>query len=193
MKQAARKLPHVVRCFDDLGQLPDFLMKAHAVSCRSWQAKRLGMAVSPQPADHPLLAFAAEMGALRSYVLEQNEQPIAFAICTQWNGGFLYDRVGFDPAFSEYSPGKVLLYRIIEDLLGRNTPRTFDFGEGDSEYKRIFGTRSCLTAPLALVRPAARPRLLMGGVRVCRALSRGTRATLKRFGLFQHLRQLYRG
>lgn len=48
---------------------------------------------------------------------------------------YLFLMSGFDPRFSSLSPGSLLLYHTIKDLIGRGV-RIFDFKCGDETYKK---------------------------------------------------------
>ncbi len=67
--------------------------------------------------------------------LTAGKTPIAFRY------GFIVDNVyydyqtGYDPHYSEWRPGFVLLAMIVPDLIGRGVKR-FDFLRGDEPYKR---------------------------------------------------------
>src|SRR5207249_4733299 len=111
-------------------QVDEFLDQAHRVSRQSWQAKRLGVRIRNTPEERAYYEFLASQGALRSYVLEHRGRPVAFEFGIQWNGRFVFEETGYDAAFAGHSPGTVLLFRILEDLIARDTPELLDFGYG---------------------------------------------------------------
>jgi CelD/BcsL family acetyltransferase involved in cellulose biosynthesis len=49
---------------------------------------------------------------------------------------------GYDPALAQLRVGTFVLMKLIEDLCADETVGTVDYGFGDAEYKRRFGTRS---------------------------------------------------
>ena len=51
----------------------------------------------------------------------------------------------------EYSPGKVLLYLLIEDLCNHRPPKCLTFFEGGAPYKDVFGTGVLEDASVLLV------------------------------------------
>ena len=53
---------------------------------------------------------------------------------------YVFLMTGFDPRFAELSPGSLLLYHTIRDLIGRNV-KLFDFKCGDEAYKRRWANR----------------------------------------------------
>lgn len=122
-----------------IDDVPEFLEGAVKVSRRSWQHKVLGERVRADESGRRSLEDLASRGVLRCYLLECRGAPCAFVIGYQYCGVYQYAEIGFDEDFAEYSPGTVLLFHIIEDLHEHNPPTTFNFGVGDSTYKRRFG------------------------------------------------------
>src|SRR5207237_6879985 len=54
-------------------------------------------------------------------------------------GGVVYDwNTGLDPAYDQFSVGKVLLYHWIEDLFRRPEVAEFNFMRGESDFKKMF-------------------------------------------------------
>jgi Acetyltransferase (GNAT) domain len=192
LRQRAKKLDHSLACFAARESVPELLEKAHHVSKRSWQGKRLGVRIRNTPEERSFYEFLASQGALRSYVLEQKGCPLAFEIAVQWNGYFVSEETGYDSAFSPYAPGTVLLFRILQDLIARDTPRLVDFGFGDGEHKRLFGNWQTASGSVFLIRRSFRPMLAMRIERLRRNLSRKLRAASKGLRIFLTLRRLYR-
>jgi hypothetical protein len=49
-----------------------------------------------------------------------------------------YDNVGYDPQFAKLNPGKVLLFKILQELHGSRAVPQLEFGRGMAEYKLLF-------------------------------------------------------
>ena len=69
-------------------------------------------------------------------------KPIAYAFCRMHNDIITYALLGYDPAFSNWSPGTILLLLVIERLFTQGIFRVFDFGGMAAEYKSFFATGS---------------------------------------------------
>ena len=68
-------------------------------------------------------------------VLKLNDQPIAIHLGIQFSGRFYYLLPAYNFDYQVYSPGKILLHRIIQEAV--NTKNVvFDFTVGGEEYKR---------------------------------------------------------
>jgi CelD/BcsL family acetyltransferase involved in cellulose biosynthesis len=135
----------------------------------------------------------ADRGWLRSYVLTCGDVPVCFIIGAQDDATYYYERIGYDPTWHEHSPGKVLLFKVIEDMYAERTPKWFDFGTGDSEYKRVFGTEQYDELNVYLLRKSvymAAARATHSSVGV---VDRAVRRVLDRYQLRQRVRHLLRG
>ncbi|WP_437313459.1 GNAT family N-acetyltransferase [Sorangium sp. So ce385] len=173
-------------------ELPRFLEQAGIVAARSWQGRCLGQSVDEEAALRKLEAFA-ERGWLRGYLLLDGDAPVAFVIGLLDEGTYYYERVGYDPAWAAYQPGTVLLLMILEDLCADGVPRTLDFGYGDSEYKRLFSTRSYDELTVRLVRKSASMVVPYVTHAACWSGAALIRKGLDRFALREKVRRLLRG
>ena len=174
-------------------QVPEFLEAAHTISKRTWQSEKLGLRIQNNEQELHFFVELAMRQSLRSYLLFVDNKPAAFLIGTQHNGLFSYEEVGYDREFADRSPGQVLLLQVLDDLLGDNPPRVFDFGGGAADYKQLFATTTSASGTLWLVPPGVRPQLCLAYLRACRFVDRTARAVAKKLGATTLLRQLIRG
>lgn len=99
-------------------------------------ALRIGIEDTPQW--RAILTSSADLGLLRTWFLMDDDRPIAFAIGTVVGTRYFLEDFGYAPAFAKWSPGKNMLYRVLEQLCEQGVER-LDFGFGDAQYKRVFG------------------------------------------------------
>jgi hypothetical protein len=197
-----RKLHHEIRRLEQqcagalrvsvittVAELDAFVKAAKLISSVSWQGTVLGLLIHPESAQRLLLLRLAERGWLRCYLLSGGEQPIAFVIGRQAQGVFYYDQVAYDGAWSEWSPGKVLLLKILEDLHGSGRFDWLDFRHGDAEYKKQFSTESYDEGGLLLVRSNLRNLLPFLLYRLSLWFSHSVRHGLKRVNLIETVRR----
>lgn len=189
---AARRLPHDLWRYTGPQDVEAFLTAAAQVTERSWQGKRLGHRLGPSERFRSHFQALARLGALRSYVLHHQDRPVAFVYGWQWNGRFEYEEIGYDPALAERAPGRVLLYRVLEDLIADRTPDQLDFGCGDAEYKRSFGTHETTSGPMVIASNSVKTQLWSGFHQTRAVVDRGMRELLQRTGLYEQARRLYR-
>jgi hypothetical protein len=133
-------------------QVQFFLDAATSVSRNSWQHTAKGIQMEHSTEEAERYAVFAHQGVLRCYLLLCKGEAVAFVRGFQFGGVYYYSRTGFDADLNNYAPGKVLLYLLLEDLHKHNPPYTFNFQEGDYEYKRHFATDCRPKTDLLLVR-----------------------------------------
>jgi len=129
-----------VYCRED--QVDEFLERAQQVAITTYQW-RLGLPkIEATPVLRRRLTGLARRGLWRSYILYIREVPAAFCYATIRYGALEYEIIGHDPRFRSVAPGKVLLYRIVEDLFATRIVDQLSFGMGPADYKRLFATAS---------------------------------------------------
>lgn len=137
-------------------QVGPFLRQAKAVSEKSWQHRLLGERIGSGEYGEDSLADLARRGVLRSYLLTAGDRPCAFVFGHQHDKVFQYAEIGFDESLPpSASPGKVLLYLLIEDLCKHDPPVVLNFGVGDAQYKQHFGNGHGTDAAVTLCRRTA--------------------------------------
>ena len=161
-------------------QVPLFIEQADRVSAQSWQAAALGMAGHSNETERIRLTRIAEAGWLRSYVLQCGGVPVAFVLGYQYGDAYYHDETAYDQSWAKWGPGTVLNLMLIEDLFGENRPAVLDFGFGDNEYKRVFGSRTG-DACVAFISDArrARGRTIVERQMLLARLEQGVRAGLR--------------
>ena len=169
----------------ELRQPPDwqpYEQRIEALMNRTWQARHLGHTL--RMADQ--IAVAAR-GWMRSFVLTAGDRVVAFVLCYQGMGTLFYEQLGYDETLGKFSPGTILLHRVLEYLPDRDPPAFVDFGEGEADYKQFFANDTIQVSSLLLVRRTMRWRRLFavgGGVR---RMDRLTRLMIEKVHLKQWL------
>jgi CelD/BcsL family acetyltransferase involved in cellulose biosynthesis len=149
-----------IRRVHDPSQVPEFLEAAAEISKNSWQQRVLGDRLSDDERTRQSLSDLAGRGLLRSYLLISGSDPTAFLIGYQYRGVFNSGELGYDQRYSDYSPGTVLWYLLLEDLHGDPSMTLLNFGMGDAAYKRRFGNDQSSDASWLVMRRSPRNRLL---------------------------------
>ena len=89
---------------------------------------------------------------LRFAVLELDGRALAWAFGFEANGKFLLYQHTFDVDAWDYTPGEVLLWKLLEYAKG-SIPREFDFGSGAEAYKNRFTNYQRETCRIFFQRP----------------------------------------
>jgi CelD/BcsL family acetyltransferase involved in cellulose biosynthesis len=103
-------------------------------------------------------------GALRLWCVLEGERFVAVQVVMAAGGELAYWNGGWDAEYAEYRPGAFALLAAIEDGFTRGD-RRFDFGGGDSAYKRRFATANepiawSVLVPAGVRHPLTRLELL---------------------------------
>ncbi len=190
LRKRVKKIGNVkLEAITTADQVPDFLQKCHEISKQSWQSQHFGLRIKNNEQEQRRLTFLAEVGALRSFLLYREGKPIAFEIAHQYRGIAIGEESAYLRELAEFSPGQVAQVLAFESLIESNTPTLYDFGSGDSEYKRFFGNDiSQMTEIWIMPRGVIRSSCI-NYIRFCRFANRMARRVLTRLGLMNKLRQ----
>jgi CelD/BcsL family acetyltransferase involved in cellulose biosynthesis len=119
--------------------LEQFLADARAVAEKTYQHS-LGAAITEGAALQNLIELAAARDWFRGWVLSIDSKPAAFWHGIAWRNVFSIGVPGYEPDYAHLRVGTYVLMKAVEDLCGDEAVDTLDFGFGDAEYKRRFGT-----------------------------------------------------
>jgi hypothetical protein len=139
-------------------QVDSFYESAFSVAEKSWQHKNLGRCVEETTLYRNNLQNLARLGALRAYLLKCGGRPCAFAIGYQYQDILQIEQSAYSQDFSDFAPGTVLFYLMLEDLYRYRTPRFLNHGTGVSQHKRHFSNRETVDTAVYLFRPTVRNR-----------------------------------
>jgi hypothetical protein len=169
-------------------ELEAFHREAHLLSKRTYQSRLLGTGLPGQDAFARLISS----GEARGYLLFHGERPVAYIFSPIRDGHVMYEFVGYDPDYSQWSPGTILQYLALESLFREGRFRTFDFTEGEGPHKEFFANRSIPCADLFFFRPGLKHETLLRCMAGLRTLSRWGVWSLERTGLKGRVKKLLR-
>jgi hypothetical protein len=129
-----------LRTYRDASESERIFRDIGAVAARTYQ-HGLGVAFAQTEAQRQLTLELMNRGLFRAYVLHLDGEPVAFWHGHAYRGVFSTGVPGFDRAHAELRVGNYVLLKLIADLCADPAVRTLDYGFGDAEYKRRFGTR----------------------------------------------------
>lgn len=193
LRRQQRKLGGEVLRFTDADRVDEFLALAHTVSLKTWQTRTIGLRVGNTEFEREAYRLAASENRFRSYVLVKDGQPISFAIGTTAESRFHLEEIGYDPAFSEWSPGMTLLCHMLDDFYRDQPPRLFDFGGGDAAYKRTLANSESRSATLWLIAPGWRRQGAMRLFQWVRSFLKSSHRLLGEGDFRARLRRMLRG
>ena len=148
--------------------------------------RALGVSFGDTQKDRQRTRVSFEHGWFRGYVLYLDGVPRAFHHGELYRGRFRHGRPGYDPDYAHLRIGTYLLLRVFEDLIAHPEASVVDYGVGDADYKRRFGTRSWREGSVVVYAPTFRAlrvnvirTTLLGAVRLAKRIF-GKGATYQR-------------
>ena len=177
-------------------QVSDHMFReVESIAERTYQ-RGLGFGFRDTPEMRQRWELATSKGWLRVSILYVGGKPCAYWNAMMYERTLLGDHVGYDPAYSNYSPGMYLLLGSISDLCDRKwdeDTKWVDFGLGDAEYKAVLSNCSFEEGSVHLY-----ARTLRGvGLNVLLApvllVDRWARKFLAKSGLLAKIKRIWRG
>jgi CelD/BcsL family acetyltransferase involved in cellulose biosynthesis len=86
-----------------------------------------------------VLIAEARHGRFRGYWLERDGSPLVFQVGARWRNTYRLLATAYLPELRRFSPGIVLHMRVLR-LLCESGIDSVDYGYGDAEYKRTYGS-----------------------------------------------------
>ena len=184
-----------IRCLQmcspaEMGQFREFAIR---ISRNTWQ-ERVGGPGFPRSEEFGMrIADLAVKGLARGVVLFHRDRPVSYAFCRAQDDCLLYARTAYDEAYAAWSPGRVLLYLLLERLFEEGKYRYLDFGEGTLPYKQFFSTGHSRCARIIYFRRNSRNVAVVMGHWSLTTLSRCGGRVLEFLGLGDQVKSLTMG
>jgi len=172
-----------LRCFRAPGEMDEFHRLAREVSARTYQERLLDAGLPDGTAARDRLKMLAATDEVRGWILFVDGRPVAYLHAPAEGDVLIYAHLGYDADFADWSPGTVLQFEAMRELMDEGRFAWFDFTEGDGPHKRLFSTGSIDSVDLLLLRRTS-ANLLMGAALggFDRAVALGKQA-VRRLGL----------
>jgi CelD/BcsL family acetyltransferase involved in cellulose biosynthesis len=149
-----------LECITSTDGVDAFLEASSVVAAASWKEISLTRTLEKNTDNHAKYTDVAKRGLFRSYVLRDGERPVAYVLGYQWGDIYHYSDVAYAESESYLSPGIVLLFLIIRDLIESTSTRQINFGVCDADYKRQFADQHTRDRSLLVFRLNLRNQLL---------------------------------
>ncbi len=144
----------LIRCFHSPADMEVAISDMEEIASKT--DKRLfGVGFFDNAETRKQMVAAAEKGWLRVYLLYVAGKPAAFWTGTLHNRCLQPANVGYDPAFSRFSPGVFLFLGIIDDLWGTDV-ETLDLGWGINQLNQSFGDLRQVESEVHIYAPTPR-------------------------------------
>lgn len=100
----------------------------------------------------------AAAGIARLSFVTADGTPVAGSLGYEYGGIFSWHKYSFDPAYSSYSPGHILIMLLLEQAVATGL-REYNFGRADESYKERWVNSRRRLATVLLRRPGVRGSL----------------------------------
>jgi len=128
-----------IQCFRQENQVEDLIRDTEEVARKTYQ-RGLGVGFQDNIETRQWLRTAARRGTLRGCVLYLDDCPCAFMIGIQYRQALHGTSMGYDPQYTEYSLGSLLLMHWVQEAFESNGSQCvseIDLGPGEGRHKRV--------------------------------------------------------
>ena len=126
-----------VEISDGTGNLEELLDEGLRVEASGWKGAR-GTAIRSEPSTRrfygEVARWAASAGWLRLALLRLNDRAIAFQFDLECDRTYYSLKIGYDPEFERFSPGKLLAYMMVLRAIARGL-ETYELLGTDEPWK----------------------------------------------------------
>jgi CelD/BcsL family acetyltransferase involved in cellulose biosynthesis len=141
-----------LRCYRSEAEAADFYRHARAVSALTYQERLLRSGLPEGDGALAEMQDRAARDAMRGWILFLEGRPVAYLYAPAEGATLIYAHLGYDPNYADLSPGSVLQFEAMRQLMGEGRFRLFDFTEGEGQHKRLFSTGEVECVDLLLLR-----------------------------------------
>jgi hypothetical protein len=120
-------------------EIEEFIGIADSISKKTFQFKLLNQGLQCSQKYVEDYIQKANDEKIIGFILFVNDQPVAYNLCPIYGDGvLLYFYTGYDPEYSDYSPGTVLQYKTIETAFKLDYIKKYDLCTGEGKHKELF-------------------------------------------------------
>lgn len=148
-----------VRLYRGPAEVEEFHRHARAVSARTYQERLLDAGLPDGEEALAAMRGLAARDSVRGWVLFIDGRPASYLYAPAEGATLVYAHLGYDPDHAALSPGTVLQFEALRQLMEEGRFALFDFTEGEGQHKRQFATGSVDCVDLLLLRPTLSNRL----------------------------------
>jgi|SRR5665213_188439 len=128
-----------IQCFRQESQIDALMCDTEAIAKKTYQ-RGLGVGFRIDAETHELLQRSARKNDLHACILYLEDRPCAFMIGIRYGHTLHGTSMGFDPHFTDYAIGSLLLMHWIQQVFESNGLQNIseiDLGPGDGRHKRL--------------------------------------------------------
>lgn len=154
-----------LRRYQTATEMAEFYREARALSERTYQEKLMDAGLPEGAAAEAEMVRLATQDRVRGWLLYVADQPVSYLYAPVDGDTMIYAHLGYDQEFAKYSPGAVLQFEAMRQIIEEGRFRRFDFTEGDGQHKRQFATGAVDCVDMLLLRPTLANRMLLASLK----------------------------
>lgn len=116
----------------------DIAIKAASEISATTYQYAYGLGIVDDHQTRTILSQAARLGRLQLDILYIDSEPAAFQLAMKYRNIYFGDKIGFNPKWEKFRIGTVLFLKVTEALCADSSVKYYDFGVGDTQYKRSY-------------------------------------------------------
>jgi hypothetical protein len=183
-----------VVCYRHESELDRLFHDAEDIAKKTYH-RGLDVGFADKPDVRARLGLAARRDWLRANLLYIGDRPVAFWIGMLYKGSFVSEYMGYDPEFRRFSPGMVLIMKVIDGFCSHangDVVRELDFGLGHAEYKAALCSKNWQEAPVYIFSPTLKGLGLKAMRSATRSVDSCARKVLASTKFFPRLKRAWR-
>jgi len=173
-------------------QLDQYLPEMDALAEMTYQ-RAIGAGFRLNAESRGLIDIGLKHRWIRVWLLNGDDGLRAFAMGLNYAGTFNYFTPAYDPNYSRFGLGSILLIHILEQLSKDQSIEYFDFGFGDADYKKGFSTTHWIERTRIRCARRISPTISLQCLKMVMIMDSTTRKFLEETGLKTRVRRMLRG
>ncbi|HLN89455.1 MAG TPA: GNAT family N-acetyltransferase, partial [Candidatus Binatia bacterium] len=169
--------------YDEIGTVEQSMNRFFDLHQKRWIAQGMPGVYKDENTRSVFIELAklyAKKGWLALYFLTVNDRPIATQYCLAYKQTMHYGLGGFDPVFSRYSVGNIIIAKVLEHCIA-NRFTEYDFMKGDESYKFDWSAEYRRNMGIKFVNMKLSSKMLFRGIKAARKIG-ANRTPGKLFG-----------
>jgi len=181
-----------LRLYRTEAEAEPFYRHARAVSATTYQERLLGAGLPEGEGPLAAMRALAASDQMRGWILFLDGRPVSYLYAPADGDTLIYSHLGYDPAVAELSPGTVLQFEAMRQLMDEGRFAYFDFTEGEGQHKLQFGTGTVDCLDVLLLRPGVANLLAGHALNGFDGAVAAAKKIVRRFGLERLARRIRR-
>lgn len=180
-----------IQHFTSPEKLDIFIQTASEIAHKTYKDK-LNVAFKDDTLTRALLHYYAEQGYLKAYLLFVGQKPCAFLYAIAYGKTLFPGSIGYDPAYSNGSPGAYMFEKSFEDAIEMTCIDVIDFGFGDADYKLFFCNDRSMESSIYLFAPSVKIIIINLLRSIIHIIDRLLIFIVKKLGFAQRVKKMWR-